>query len=288
MSERLRAVVERMRIRPSDRVLEIGCGQGVAATLVCERLEEGRLTAVDRSRKMIDAAIRRNASFVRSGKAEFLCAALEELDLGARRFDKVFAVRVGLFRREPARARRLAERWLAPGGEVFVEYDPPRRPGPSGDGAARPCPLASPNERYAVARPHVGGGALKKSRNDSPAVDAYLASLPEAEREALQRLRLLVKETVPGVEERISYGATVMFSLGRDLVGFAAQPRHLSFFTASPALAKAMRGEITRTHELSGATIHFAPDRPLPADLVAEILRARLGENAEASKSRRS
>ena len=127
MSERLRQIVERMNIRPNDRVLEIGCGHGVAATMVCELLEDGRLTAMDRSRKMIDAASRRNAAHVQAGRAEFLCADFETLDLGSRRFDKILAVRVGLFWREPARARALAERWLAPGGELFVEYDEPGR-----------------------------------------------------------------------------------------------------------------------------------------------------------------
>ena len=32
-------------------------------------------------------------------------------------------MRVGLFHREPERARRLAERWLAPGGMLVAEYD---------------------------------------------------------------------------------------------------------------------------------------------------------------------
>jgi hypothetical protein len=50
MSERLRSIVEQLNIRPDDRVLEIGCGHGVAATLVCERLEEGHLTAIDQRR----------------------------------------------------------------------------------------------------------------------------------------------------------------------------------------------------------------------------------------------
>jgi ubiquinone/menaquinone biosynthesis C-methylase UbiE len=125
VSERLRSVVEQLDIRPDDRVLEIGCGHGVAATLVCERLEEGHLTAIDRSAKMIQAATRRNAAYVEAGSAEFLVAPLEDLDLGDRCFDKIFTVRVGLFYREPERARSIAERWLAPGGEVFVFFDLP-------------------------------------------------------------------------------------------------------------------------------------------------------------------
>jgi ubiquinone/menaquinone biosynthesis C-methylase UbiE len=125
MTDRLQRVVEQLDIGPDDRVLEIGCGQGVAATLVCERLDGGRLTAVDRSPKMIEAATRRNAAYVDSGKAEFLVATLEDLDLGDRRFDTIFAVRVGLFHREPERARNLVEAWLAPGGEVFAFFDPP-------------------------------------------------------------------------------------------------------------------------------------------------------------------
>ncbi len=125
MSERLRAVVERLDLRPGDRVLEIGCGHGVAATFVCERLDGGRLTAVDRSPKMFAAAARRNAAHVKAGRAAFLVARLEELDLGERRFDKVFAVRVGLFQREPERARRLVEPYLAPGGKLLSVFDPP-------------------------------------------------------------------------------------------------------------------------------------------------------------------
>ncbi|MBA3492269.1 MAG: class I SAM-dependent methyltransferase [Rubrobacteraceae bacterium] len=128
MSERLRSVVEQLGIRPDDRVLEIGCGHGVAATLVCERLEEGHLIAVDRSAKMIQAATRRNAAYIEAGRAEFFVATLEDLDLGDRRFDKIFAVRVGLFHREPERAHGIARRWLAPGGAVFAFFDQPSGP----------------------------------------------------------------------------------------------------------------------------------------------------------------
>ena len=89
MSERLQAVVERLGVRPGDRVLEIGCGDGIAATLVCERLAGGSYTGVDRSPKMVDAARRRNATHVAAGRAEFLEQSLEALDLGERRFERI-------------------------------------------------------------------------------------------------------------------------------------------------------------------------------------------------------
>jgi ubiquinone/menaquinone biosynthesis C-methylase UbiE len=117
VSERLRRVVDRLDLRPDERVLEIGCGHGVAATYVLER--GARLTAIDRSAKMIEAATRRNAAYVEAGTAEFLIGHLEALDLGDRRFDTIFAVRVRRFHAEP----RLAERWLAPGGRIVSEYD---------------------------------------------------------------------------------------------------------------------------------------------------------------------
>ena len=117
--------MDELGLRPDDRVLEIGCGHGVAATLVCEWLEQGRLTAIDRSAKMIEAAARRNAAYVDAGKAEFIVAHLEDVDLGERRFDLVFAVRVALFHREPERACALVEPWLAPRARVRTFYDAP-------------------------------------------------------------------------------------------------------------------------------------------------------------------
>ena len=80
---------------------------------------------------MIEAA-RRNAAHVESATAEFFVARLEKLDLGDRRFDVVFAVRVGLFDREPQRARALVEPWLKPTGRLHAFFDPPSRRDTSG------------------------------------------------------------------------------------------------------------------------------------------------------------
>lgn len=125
MTDRLRRVVEQLGVRPVDRVLEVGGGHGVAATMVCEVLDGGRFTGVDRSVRMVDAAARRNAGHVAAGRAEFLVGDLEHLDLGVREFDLAFAVRVAAFHREPERTRRLLQPWLADGARVLSFLDVP-------------------------------------------------------------------------------------------------------------------------------------------------------------------
>jgi|SRR5215211_3113988 len=119
---------------------------------------------------------------------------------------------------------------------------------------------------------------MATTKDDPAAVDQYLAGLPADRRATLEELRQLIRATVPGVQQRISYGTAVIFALKRDLVGFVAQPNHLSFLIMSPDLAKAMKDEIRQTHRVSGATIHFAPDTPLPRSLVERILHARIKE----------
>ena len=111
--------VETLGVAPADRVLEVGCGHGVAASLVCERLDGGRLTAIDRSPKMIAAAVRRNEEHVASGRAVFETVSLEQAEFGEERFDKVFGVHVAaLWRSEEALA--VVREHLDPAGALYV------------------------------------------------------------------------------------------------------------------------------------------------------------------------
>ena len=116
-----------MTVRPADRILEIGCGFGVAAALICEQLTNGSYLGIDRSPGSIEAARRRAAPFVAAGTARFLVAAFESFDPGPLRFDLIVAIRVRAFHVDRRRSRSLVRRWLAPGGRLFIEYDPPPR-----------------------------------------------------------------------------------------------------------------------------------------------------------------
>jgi hypothetical protein len=88
-SERFVWAVDTLDVRPADRLLEVGCGHGVAISLVCEKLTTGTITAIDRSPKMIEMATRRNREHVDAGRAVLEAIALKDADLGNQRFDKV-------------------------------------------------------------------------------------------------------------------------------------------------------------------------------------------------------
>ena len=111
-SARLAWAVETLDVQPGERVLEVGCGHGVAASLVCEA--GGHVTAIDRSAKMIALATQRNQAHVAAGRARFETVTLEQADFGER-FDKVFGVHVAaLWRSDAVRAH------IAPGGALHV------------------------------------------------------------------------------------------------------------------------------------------------------------------------
>ena len=129
-SQRIRWAVDTLGIESASRVLEVGCGHGVAVSLVCERLAGGRVTAVDRSAKIIAAAKRRNR--IHEGTVRFVAAPLEEADLGEEAYDVAFAIHVAALHR-PGAALEIVRDRLAPGGALHLLSQAPtwRTAGPA-------------------------------------------------------------------------------------------------------------------------------------------------------------
>jgi cyclopropane fatty-acyl-phospholipid synthase-like methyltransferase len=124
--KRLSWAVEQLHVDPSDRILEIGCGRGVAIELVCRALTTGRITAIDRSATATAAARARNAQCVRDGRAVVHTVALHEVSLPDDSLDKAFAVNVNLFWTGEAQDELdLIRRMLRAGGTLHLFYEPP-------------------------------------------------------------------------------------------------------------------------------------------------------------------
>jgi cyclopropane fatty-acyl-phospholipid synthase-like methyltransferase len=124
--ERIRWAVEMLAVEPSDRLLEIGGGPGVAASLVCEGLDGGRLLLIDRSATAIERTRRRNAEHVASGRLALETVDVADFNPRQARFDKVFAVNVNVFWTAPATEELARIRGaLGHEGRLFLFYETP-------------------------------------------------------------------------------------------------------------------------------------------------------------------
>ncbi|MCI4352100.1 MAG: DUF1801 domain-containing protein [Thermoplasmata archaeon] len=109
-------------------------------------------------------------------------------------------------------------------------------------------------------------------------VDEYLARVPPKFRAALQSLRKTIKAAAPNADEVISYQIPAFRQNGM-LVYYAAFKDHCSLFVGSAEARRRFSAEL-KPYESGKGTLRFTPDRPLPAELVTRIVKARLAENA--------
>ena len=124
---RIRWAVSQLAVRPSDTVLEIGCGPGRAVGLICERLSKGTIVAIDRSALQVSRARAINRACLAAGRARV--EQLELLDapaaLGERAFAKVFAINVNAFWTDPSESFASLSRLVRRGGRAYLFYEPP-------------------------------------------------------------------------------------------------------------------------------------------------------------------
>jgi uncharacterized protein YdhG (YjbR/CyaY superfamily) len=113
-------------------------------------------------------------------------------------------------------------------------------------------------------------------------MDSYLSELSPEKRAALERLRKLIRATVPHAEECISYGIPAFRLNGRFLVGLGAGTNHCAFY---PGAVLATLGVEIKDYETSKGTIRFQPNKPLPSVLVRKLVKARMAKVSAAKKA---
>jgi uncharacterized protein YdhG (YjbR/CyaY superfamily) len=108
-------------------------------------------------------------------------------------------------------------------------------------------------------------------------IDQYLARVEPEQRAALEMLRRTIRQAAPKAEEVITYGIPA-FKQDGFLIGFAASAKHCSLHPMNNHTVADFAKEL-ESYSTSTGTIRFTPDKPLPAALVAKIVKARIAEN---------
>jgi uncharacterized protein YdhG (YjbR/CyaY superfamily) len=119
--------------------------------------------------------------------------------------------------------------------------------------------------------------AAKKVKK-SP-VDLYLEGARDEHRPALEKLRKTIRAALPSAEECLSYGLAAFRVEGKVVVGFGDAAKHCAFYPFSGNTVPAHAEELAAWETTKGS-IHFQPEKPLPAALVRKLIKTRLAEIA--------
>ncbi len=111
---------------------------------------------------------------------------------------------------------------------------------------------------------------LKKPMNTAE----YLAQLPADQRKALETLRKRILAAAPEAEEHFGYGLPGFKHNGHPMVYMGAAKNHVALYGSVPVGFKERLKDFT----VSKGTIQFTPEKPLPAALVKDIVKAKAAE----------
>ncbi|HBH78328.1 MAG TPA: class I SAM-dependent methyltransferase [Nitrospira sp.] len=130
--ERNRWAVSLLDLQPTDRVLEIGFGPGLAIALMSEVVTGGHVVGIDHSEMMLQQAKKRNASAIEQGRVQLLLASASELPAGHGQYDKCLMVNVFHCWDKPDEVLRRVQWQMNPGGKVVIAFQPSVQ-GPTGE-----------------------------------------------------------------------------------------------------------------------------------------------------------
>lgn len=110
-------------------------------------------------------------------------------------------------------------------------------------------------------------------------VDGYIAQYPDEIQKRLEELRQLIKATIPGAIEDISYRMPAYRAKPgkRPFVFFGVAKHHIGVYAIHENLSPKLQEKVT-PYVTGRGTLQFSHDKPLPLELIKEILTEKRTE----------
>lgn len=110
-------------------------------------------------------------------------------------------------------------------------------------------------------------------------VDEYIKNFPMEVQERLTAIRNIIRELAPQATERICMRMPTYDLNGKWLVHFAAFKKHIGFYP-QPEGITAFKEKLSGYKTSKGA-VQFPLDKPLPIDLIREIVKFRVEQQSK-------
>ena len=124
---------------------------------------------------------------------------------------------------------------------------------------------------------------MRTDQTTSKTIDEYIAGFPPDVQVILEEVRLAIRKAAPDAEETINYQIPT-FTLKGNLVHFAGFKHHIGFYPSPTGIEK-FKNELS-AYEGAKGSVKFPLDKPLPFDLISEIVRFRVKENLERAQAK--
>jgi uncharacterized protein YdhG (YjbR/CyaY superfamily) len=113
-------------------------------------------------------------------------------------------------------------------------------------------------------------------------VDDYINAFPVNIQERLNQIRQTIKANAPDATEAMAYGMPAYKTEGKPLVYFAAFKKHIGLY-ATPTGHEKFANELAPYKQGKGS-VQFPLNKPLPLELIAEMVKFRVAENIKKIK----
>lgn len=118
-------------------------------------------------------------------------------------------------------------------------------------------------------------------QNKPETVDEYIASATFEAQPVLQKLRAIIRETIPDAEEKISYSVPFYKYCG-EFVGFAAYAKHVSFGYGKDVLTDELETKLKSDgYRIGKGTLQIRFEQTVPEAEIKKILLLKARINRE-------
>ena len=105
-------------------------------------------------------------------------------------------------------------------------------------------------------------------------VDEYFITATESQVTEYKRVKSIVKNIVPEIEETISYGIPTFKYKGKYVLYFGAFKDHVSLFPGSQ-LIEEIKDKLTN-FKVSKGTIQYSEKEPVPETIIRQLVQSRM------------